>query len=131
MSQLLFSLTFLVGLFWLVEHVCGNKRGRAWRRPQMLTDAALYAFDALVTKPINLVLISIAAVLFLVPLGVISWDALKAGQYQGFGPMARLPGWGQFMLAFLLGDFLLYWIHRAFHGGKLWRFHAVHHSSER
>ena len=131
MSQLLFSLAFLVGLFWLVEHLCGNKRGQPWRRSQMLTDVLLYAFDALVTKPINLVLISVVAVLFLVPLGVISWEALKAGQYQGFGPIARLPGWGQFLLAFLLGDFLLYWIHRAFHGGKLWRFHAVHHSSER
>lgn len=30
----------------------------------------------------------------------------------------------------MLGDFLLYWIHRWFHGPRLWRFHAVHHSSE-
>ncbi len=29
----------------------------------------------------------------------------------------------------VLGDFLAYWMHRAFHGGRLWRFHAIHHSS--
>jgi sterol desaturase/sphingolipid hydroxylase (fatty acid hydroxylase superfamily) len=25
---------------------------------------------------------------------------------------------------------MLYWIHRAFHRGALWKYHAVHHSSE-
>lgn len=41
MSQLLFALAFLVGLFWRIEHVCGNKRGRPLRRPQMRTANAL------------------------------------------------------------------------------------------
>jgi sterol desaturase/sphingolipid hydroxylase (fatty acid hydroxylase superfamily) len=27
-------------------------------------------------------------------------------------------------------DFLTYWIHRGFHQGNLWKYHAVHHSSE-
>ena len=87
-------------------------------------------FDTFITKPINFVVISVAAVVFLIAAGVISWEALKAGEYQGFGPLSRLPGWGQFLAASLLGDFLLYWIHRWFHGKQLWRFHAVHHSSE-
>lgn len=130
MAGLLFSVAFLLGLFWVVEHLLGNKRGRPWRRPRMLVDVGLYVFDAVITKPINLVVISVAAVALLIPAGVISWEALKAGQYQGFGPLSRLPGWAQFLAAFLLGDFLLYWIHRWFHGKRLWRFHAVHHSSE-
>lgn len=130
MGGLLASVVFLVVLFWVVEHLLGNKRGRPWRRPRMLVDLGLYLFDTVVTKPINLVVISVAAVALLIPAGVISWEALKAGQYQGFGPMARLPGWAQFLAAFVLGDFLLYWIHRWFHGKRLWRFHAVHHSSE-
>jgi sterol desaturase/sphingolipid hydroxylase (fatty acid hydroxylase superfamily) len=29
----------------------------------------------------------------------------------------------------LTGDFIGYWIHRWFHGSRMWRFHAVHHSS--
>jgi len=131
MGSLIASLIFLVGLFWVVEHVLGNKRGLPWRRPRMLVDLGLYVFDTFITKPINIVVISVAAVVFLIAAGVISWEALKAGEYQGFGPLSRLPGWGQFLAAFLLGDFLLYWIHRWFHGKQLWRFHAVHHSSEK
>jgi sterol desaturase/sphingolipid hydroxylase (fatty acid hydroxylase superfamily) len=131
MGTLIVSILFLVGLFWVVEHLLGNKRGLPWRRPRMLVDLGLYVFDAIITKPINLVVISVAAVAFLLSADVISWEALKAGEYHGFGPLSRLPSWGQFLTAFLLGDFLLYWIHRWFHGKRLWRFHAVHHSSEK
>src|SRR4029079_16995305 len=27
-------------------------------------------------------------------------------------------------------DFMLYWLHRMFHGGGFWKYHAIHHSSE-
>jgi len=47
----------------------------------------------------------------------------------GFGPAARLPLWLQAVLILLLSDLVGYWTHRAFHGRRLWRFHAVHHSS--
>ena len=30
----------------------------------------------------------------------------------------------------ILGDFIGYWMHRAFHGRRLWRFHAIHHASQ-
>jgi sterol desaturase/sphingolipid hydroxylase (fatty acid hydroxylase superfamily) len=48
---------------------------------------------------------------------------------QGFGPLARQPAWVQvieFLLVFDLGS---YWVHRWFHTDRLWKFHAVHHSS--
>lgn len=94
MANYIFALAFLVALFWIIEHVLGNKRHRPWRRPQMLADLGLYIFDVVITKPLNLVLISVLAVGVLIPTGVISWTALQAGQYQGFGPIAQLPGWG-------------------------------------
>ncbi|OXY83575.1 sterol desaturase family protein [Oceanimonas doudoroffii] len=31
--------------------------------------------------------------------------------------------------AFLVSDFVHYWVHRAFHGRWLWEFHKVHHSA--
>ena len=31
----------------------------------------------------------------------------------------------------VLGDLIGYWVHRWFHSRRLWRFHAVHHSSRR
>jgi len=27
-------------------------------------------------------------------------------------------------------DFMLYWLHRMYHGGGFWKYHAIHHSSE-
>lgn len=59
----------------------------------------------------------------------------------GFGWAVRLdfqaavaaqPLWLQFVEMLLLVDLVTYWVHRAFHRVPwLWRFHAVHHSSER
>lgn len=48
----------------------------------------------------------------------------------GFGPLAALPFWLQSVLMLILADFVGYWTHRAFHGRKLWKYHAIHHSSE-
>ncbi|MGH8459432.1 MAG: sterol desaturase family protein, partial [Nevskiales bacterium] len=42
----------------------------------------------------------------------------------------RQPVALQVLEVLLLGDLAGYWSHRLFHGRTLWRFHAVHHSSE-
>ena len=34
------------------------------------------------------------------------------------------------LLFLVLSDFMLYWLHRMFHGGGFWKYHAIHHSSE-
>lgn len=52
-------------------------------------------------------------------------QALDAGQ----GALARLPIWLQILLVLILSDIIQYWLHRLFHGRRLWPFHAVHHSS--
>jgi sterol desaturase/sphingolipid hydroxylase (fatty acid hydroxylase superfamily) len=45
--------------------------------------------------------------------------------------LARLPAAPLAVVAVVLGDVLVYWFHRACHRfDGLWRFHAVHHSSE-
>lgn len=126
----LISIILIAAAFGVLEHGFGNKRGKSWRRPQMLTDAALHLLNATATAGINLVLISISAVMVLVPTGVVTLEQLAAGEYRGFGPLAALPAGVQFVMAFVIGDFFLYWSHRMFHGRSLWRFHSVHHSSE-
>ena len=71
-------------------------------------------------------LIAGAAVLF----GITTADGLIAFYENGHGPLAALPLAAQ-MIIFLIGeDFILYWTHRLFHGKGLWKYHAVHHSSE-
>jgi len=34
------------------------------------------------------------------------------------------------VLFLVLSDFMLYWLHRMFHRGGFWKYHAIHHSSE-
>jgi sterol desaturase/sphingolipid hydroxylase (fatty acid hydroxylase superfamily) len=46
-----------------------------------------------------------------------------------FGPLSRLPLWAQAVGILIVGDFMGYWMPRALHGRRLWRFHAIHHSS--
>jgi sterol desaturase/sphingolipid hydroxylase (fatty acid hydroxylase superfamily) len=71
-------------------------------------------------------LILSAALLF----GITTADGLVAFYDNGHGPLAALPLFVQ-MGIFLIGeDIVLYWTHRLFHGKRMWRYHAVHHSSE-
>jgi sterol desaturase/sphingolipid hydroxylase (fatty acid hydroxylase superfamily) len=46
------------------------------------------------------------------------------------GVPAQWPIWIQIILILLISDFIQYWIHRGFHGAKMWRFHAIHHAPE-
>ena len=48
---------------------------------------------------------------------------------QGFGRLAQQPGWLQVIEFLILFDVSNYWVHRWFHTDRLWKFHAVHHSS--
>lgn len=56
----------------------------------------------------------------------------QIGDYfeQGRGPLSGLPFWWQAAIYVVGTDFLLYWIHRIFHGAAMWRFHAIHHSAQ-
>jgi sterol desaturase/sphingolipid hydroxylase (fatty acid hydroxylase superfamily) len=45
--------------------------------------------------------------------------------------LQSLPGGVKIVLALILADFCLYWVHRGMHGrGLLWRTHVFHHSVE-
>lgn len=48
----------------------------------------------------------------------------------GYGPLAQLSMPVQALAILVIGDFVGYWVHRAFHRGWLWHSHAIHHSSE-
>ena len=57
-------------------------------------------------------------------------DELIAFYDNGDGPLSALPLWPQALLFLVLADFMMYWLHRMFHGGGFWKYHAIHHSSE-
>jgi sterol desaturase/sphingolipid hydroxylase (fatty acid hydroxylase superfamily) len=75
---------------------------------------------------------------YLVWNGAIIWlMAHFAGWIDGFVPahfraaVATQPWWARAVEVVVLSDFCVYWGHRLQHSSRLlWRFHAIHHSSE-
>jgi len=57
-------------------------------------------------------------------------DGLIAFYDNGHGPLSEFPLWVQALLFVVASDFMLYWLHRMFHRGGFWKYHAIHHSSE-
>lgn len=103
---------------------------RPWPRQGLRTDLAYWFFTPLVTRWITRLAV-IGAVLLLawragVPLDRAHVQAFVAGSERAVG---TLPVWAQVVAVLLLGDLVGYGMHRLFHGRRLWRFHAVHHSS--
>jgi sterol desaturase/sphingolipid hydroxylase (fatty acid hydroxylase superfamily) len=102
-----------------------EQRIRVLRRG-LITDATYWLFTPFVTKAITRICVAAIAI----PFAVIVYGKVdRALLLHGFGPAARLPLWVQAVAILIIGDFVGYWMHRAFHGRRLWRFHAVHHSS--
>jgi sterol desaturase/sphingolipid hydroxylase (fatty acid hydroxylase superfamily) len=56
-------------------------------------------------------------------------EAVREAIQEGRGALAGLPLWSQVLLILVISDVIQYWLHRAFHLGPLWPFHAIHHSS--
>ncbi len=123
------GIILLAILFMLVERVLGRKRPRTLLRKAWMTDVSYFFLIALVTKPLVRLAIVLPAIV-LVALGLASVESLQLKEYAGFGPLGHQPLWLQTVEIYVLADFLGYWQHRMFHRGRLWPFHAVHHSSQ-
>ena len=119
-----FGILFVV--FTALEWVRRRHSARAVFRAGFFTDVTYWFF----TPVINKVIVPATLLVIVVPVAVLVYGRVDKGAIQhGFGPLSRLPFWGQAALIVVTGDFVGYWMHRAFHRGRLWRFHAVHHSS--
>jgi sterol desaturase/sphingolipid hydroxylase (fatty acid hydroxylase superfamily) len=98
-----------------------------WRKRDLVTDLCYWFFIPLFARYLRIGLLVLgAAVLF----GITTSKGLIQFYDNGHGPLARFPLWVQVIIFFAAADFLLYWIHRAFHQPRFWKVHAVHHSSE-
>ena len=99
-----------------------------WRNPGLPTDISYALIHGLLAPYFKL---PVFAVMFVLLSGTIM-TADRASEFfvQGRGPLSVLPFWVQLIVYLVLGDFLLYWIHRIFHGHSMWRYHAIHHSGE-
>jgi sterol desaturase/sphingolipid hydroxylase (fatty acid hydroxylase superfamily) len=124
MDVFLVSLTLGVLLpliaLWPLEHLFPARRDQPlWR-----TDSRL---DVLywVCLPALRAGLAAAGVVAVLSFGVRTETWLS----EGFGPLGRQPVWLQVVGFLVLFDVSSYWVHRWFHGSRLWKFHAIHHSS--
>jgi sterol desaturase/sphingolipid hydroxylase (fatty acid hydroxylase superfamily) len=119
-----FVLLFLV--FRALELFRPRERRLPIFRRGFLTDGAYWLFTPFITKAVTRV--CVAGVV--IPFALIVYGKMdKELLLHGFGPLSRLPLWAQAVGILVIGDFVGYWMHRAFHGRRLWQFHAIHHSS--
>jgi sterol desaturase/sphingolipid hydroxylase (fatty acid hydroxylase superfamily) len=98
-----------------------------WRKRELFTDLAYWFVIPLVARYFRIGLLVLgAAWLF----GITSPEGLVAFYADGFGPLAQLPLWGQAAIFLVASDIMMYGIHRGVHRPTMWRYHAIHHSSE-
>ena len=118
----------IAAAFTVLTYFWACNPGRPWwRKPDLITDLCYWFFIPVIARYFRIgMLIAGAALLF----HITTADGLIAFYEDGHGPLASLPLVAQ-MIIFLVGeDFITYWTHRLFHGRQLWKYHAVHHSSE-
>jgi sterol desaturase/sphingolipid hydroxylase (fatty acid hydroxylase superfamily) len=98
-----------------------------WQGRELVTDVVYWIFVPVFARVVRIGLLVVGAgVVF----NIHDADELIAFYDNGHGPLSQLPLWIQALLFLVASDFMLYWLHRLFHGGEFWKYHAVHHSSE-
>jgi sterol desaturase/sphingolipid hydroxylase (fatty acid hydroxylase superfamily) len=121
-------LLILGAVFAVLTYFWACNQGRPWwRKRELATDLAYWFIIPLLVRYMRIGLLVLgAAWLF----GINTPEGLLAFYEDGHGPLAQLPLWAQVVIFLIASDFMMYWVHRAFHRPAMWRYHAVHHSSE-
>src|SRR5581483_5437326 len=118
----------LAGAFTVLAWFSACNPGQAWwRKRDLVTDLCYCFFIPVIARYLRIGMLIVGAALLF---HITTADGLIAFYDNGHGPLAGLPLPVQ-MVIFLVGeDIILYWAHRVFHGRTMWKYHAVHHSSE-
>ncbi len=127
--QALRNLAVLAPVFTLLAMFISacNQMPPWWRKPDLSTDLCWAIVPQLLYRFAQTALLIIGLAAFY---GIS--DAAEIGRFltEGYGPLAHLGFWPQVALYLLGNDLVMYATHRLFHGARLWRYHAVHHSSK-
>jgi sterol desaturase/sphingolipid hydroxylase (fatty acid hydroxylase superfamily) len=127
LGGLFVALLALSVFFWLVESLfaANPRQPRLLRRRGFFTDLCYWFVTPLVTRTVSQ--IGLAVIL------VVIYREDVAGIREMLTSrdtlVGRQPLWLQAIGIVVVGDFIGYWTHRWFHGRRLWKFHAIHHSS--
>lgn len=118
--------------FALLERRRPVTPGGFWTRPDFRTDVGWWFVTPLATRAVSKLAVIAAIVLLAVVTGLpLDGAELREALARPRGLVATWPTWVQVVAVLVLGDLVGYAVHRAFHCGRLWPFHAVHHSSPR
>lgn len=99
-----------------------------WRKPDLSTDICYAVVPQLLYRYTQTAMLTFGVILFY---RISTPDGIARFFADGHGPLGGLAFWQQVVLYLLGNDLMMYLTHRAFHRASLWRFHAVHHSSQR
>jgi sterol desaturase/sphingolipid hydroxylase (fatty acid hydroxylase superfamily) len=98
-----------------------------WRKEGLVTDLCYWFFIPIFARFAR---IGLTVAITIEVLGIRNSDAIVRFYDNGHGPISALPFLVQCAIYLVVSDFFHYWAHRLFHQGWLWKYHAVHHSSE-
>lgn len=113
-------------IVWLLEIIFPWRKEQAIVRKDFFLDGFYMFFNFFILSLIGFSAISNVGVqLFTDFIGLFGWKNIVAIEVQ------NLPVWVQYLIMFVLADFIQWNIHRLLHKSKwLWEFHKVHHSVE-
>ncbi|HEX4634768.1 MAG TPA: sterol desaturase family protein [Rhizomicrobium sp.] len=125
------TLPWLAGMglaFSILSRWSPCNQGKSWwEKRGLVTDFLYWILSPLFTRYLRIwVTVFLTVWIFHIS------DGMKISEFylHGHGPLSRLPYWVQVVGYLLATDFALYWIHRGFHRGLLWKYHAVHHATQ-
>jgi sterol desaturase/sphingolipid hydroxylase (fatty acid hydroxylase superfamily) len=129
--SLWYVLPWLIGagaVFGVLSRLTPCNGERAWWNKRGLgLDLAYWVFIPILTR---IARIGFTVLITVHLLGITATADIDRFYIHGHGPLALLPVAVQAAIYLVVSDVALYWIHRAFHRGALWKYHAVHHASE-
>ena len=128
--KLFLALTLYLALtlfFGIIQAAYPSIRSqRTWRKGSRL-DSFYWFFTLIFSQVLSTICIAAIVVPIFWVLGrTIDMDVLT----EGYGYLGSLPHWLQGLAIVFIGDFMGYWTHRWLHTGRMWKIHAIHHSSE-
>ncbi len=119
-ARLALGFVVLFAIFVPLEALFPLVRRQFWQRPGAGADVIHFFISGAIRK----LLVLFALVVLVYWLGFLVYPPLQK-------VLTSLPWWVQFVIANVVFDVGAYWGHRWAHAVPfLWRFHAVHHSSE-
>jgi sterol desaturase/sphingolipid hydroxylase (fatty acid hydroxylase superfamily) len=118
----------LAAVFTVLGHFWACNPGKPWwKRRELVTDLVYWFFVPWLARIVRIAALVGAAGFFF---NMRTPEQLASFYDNGHGPLAALPFAVQVVLLMIVSDLMLYWIHRIFHGGSWWKYHAVHHAPE-